>query len=57
MGRPTLNVIDLKIRLSPETRDRIKALVGNYRIASFIREAIENELRRRESDLKQNRED
>ncbi len=49
MGRPPLNVKDIKIRLSPETRSRIEALVGNYQIAAFIREAIERELVRREA--------
>ncbi len=49
MGRPPLNVKDIKIRLSPETRSRIEALVGNYQIAAFIREAIERELVRRET--------
>lgn len=50
MGRPPLNFKDIKIRLSPETKDRIEALVGNYQIAAFIRDAIERELRRRESE-------
>jgi hypothetical protein len=50
MGRPPLNVKDIKIRLSPETLERIKSLVGNYKIAAFIREAIERELTRREAD-------
>jgi hypothetical protein len=50
MGRPPLNVKDIKIRLAPETRERIRALVGNYGIASFIREAIDRELARREAD-------
>jgi predicted DNA-binding protein len=50
MGRPPLNVKETKIRLSPETRERIKALVGNYGIAAFIREAIDRELTRREAD-------
>jgi|GEM_PF-2013504 len=54
MGRPPLNVKDIKIRLSPETTERIKALVGNYRIASFIREAVENELVRREASAAKN---
>ncbi|NOV21502.1 hypothetical protein C6558_23195 [Ensifer sp. NM-2] len=48
MGRPPLNVKETKIRLSPATKERIKALVGNYGIAAFVREAIENELARRE---------
>lgn len=50
MGRPPLHIKETKIRLSPETRERIKALVGNYRIAAFIREAIDRELARREAD-------
>ncbi|MBD9628096.1 hypothetical protein IB279_34660 [Ensifer sp. ENS06] len=48
MGRPPLKLKETKIRLSLATRERIKALVGNYGIAAFIREAIENELTRRE---------
>ncbi|MGF9562932.1 hypothetical protein AAIH70_05420 [Neorhizobium sp. BT27B] len=50
MGRPPLNVEETKVRLSPETRARIKALVGNYQVAAFIREAIEKELRLREAN-------
>lgn len=49
MGRPPLNVEETKVRLSPATRERIKALVGNYQIAAFVREAVENELIRREA--------
>jgi predicted DNA-binding protein len=36
------------IRLSADTIQRIEALVGNRRLALFIREAVENELQRRE---------
>jgi Arc/MetJ-type ribon-helix-helix transcriptional regulator len=36
------------VRLPVETIKKIEALVGNRRVASFIREAVENELRRRE---------
>lgn len=50
MGRPPLKLKETKVRLSPAMRDRIKALVGNYGVAAFIREAIENELARREAD-------
>lgn len=50
MGRPPLNVKETKIRLTPETKERIVALVGNYQIAAFIREAIERELTRQESE-------
>jgi Arc/MetJ-type ribon-helix-helix transcriptional regulator len=36
------------VRLPVETIRKIQAMVGNRRIAGFIREAVENELRRRE---------
>jgi hypothetical protein len=48
MGRPPLNLKETKVRLPKATKERIKALVGNYGIATFIREAVENELVRRE---------
>lgn len=48
MGRPPLNVKETKVRLSPETRKRIEALVGRNRMAAFIREAIKEALDRRE---------
>jgi hypothetical protein len=48
MGRPPLNVKETKVRLSLEARERIKALVGTYGVAAFIREAVEHELERRE---------
>lgn len=48
MGRPPLKFQETKIRISSEMRARIQALVGNYRISAFIREAIEHELDRRE---------
>lgn len=47
MGRPPLGMKPTTIRLPIETLQRIEALVGNRRIALFIREAVENELRRR----------
>ncbi|WP_237235338.1 hypothetical protein [Sphingobium yanoikuyae] len=37
------------IRLPVETLQRVEALVGNRRIALFIREAVENELARRDA--------
>jgi len=37
------------VRLSTDTISRIEALVGNRRLALFIREAVENELQRREN--------
>jgi hypothetical protein len=48
MGRPPLGMKPTTIRLSTETIRRIDALVGNRRLAVFIREAVENELKRRE---------
>ncbi len=48
MGRPPLNAIETKIRLTAVARARIVALVGEYRMAVFIREAIDAELERRE---------
>ena len=48
MGRPPLNVKMTAVRLSEETRERIRALVGDNGMAQFIREAVERELRRRE---------
>lgn len=48
MGRPPLNVKMTAVRLSEETRERIRALVGDSGMAQFIREAVERELRRRE---------
>jgi len=52
MGRPPLSK-DSKttltgVRLTDETRERIEALVGPNRMASFIREAVEEALNRRE---------
>lgn len=49
MGRPPLNFLETKVRLSFETRERIASLVGNYQISAFIREAVEKELERREA--------
>jgi len=48
MGRPPLGMKPTTVRLPLETIRKIEALVGNRRIAGFIREAVENELRRRE---------
>ncbi|KTE46383.1 MULTISPECIES: hypothetical protein [unclassified Sphingopyxis] len=49
MGRPPLGMKPTTIRLSADTIRRIEALVGNRRLALFIREAVENELQRREN--------
>lgn len=56
MGRPPLNKDSgtrlTGVRLTEETRARIVALVGDNRMAAFIREAIERELERREQQQK-----
>jgi hypothetical protein len=48
MGRPPLNVITTQVRLSADARQRIQNLVGRNQMSVFIREAVDNELRRRE---------
>jgi hypothetical protein len=52
MGRPPLGMKPTTIRLPTETIQRIETLVGNRRLAAFIREAIDNELQRRENPEK-----
>jgi hypothetical protein len=53
MGKPPLNkdseTKPTQVRLTADLRARIEAAAGPNRMASFIREAIENELVRRES--------
>ncbi|WHO37631.1 hypothetical protein PMI04_013775 [Sphingobium sp. AP49] len=49
MGRPPLGMKPTTIRLTTDTIRRIESLVGNRRLALFIREAVENELKRREN--------
>jgi hypothetical protein len=49
MGRPPLGMNPTTVRLSVDTIRRIKALVGNRRVAVFIREAVERELQQRET--------
>jgi Arc/MetJ-type ribon-helix-helix transcriptional regulator len=48
MGRPPMNVKETKVRLNDDQPERIEALVGKNRMAEFIREAVERELKRRE---------
>ena len=48
MGRPPMNVKPTMVRLTEDVRSRIVALVGANRMAGFIREAVEAELKRRE---------
>ena len=53
MGRPPLGLKPTTVRLPLETIRRIEALEGKQRrLATFIREAIENELERRENQQK-----
>lgn len=48
MGRPPMQLKPTVVRLPIEALDRIEALVGKNRMAEFIREAVERELKRRE---------
>ncbi len=48
MGRPPLGVKPTMVRLTEDVRRRIVALVGDNRMAAFIREAVDAELERRE---------
>jgi hypothetical protein len=54
MGKPPLDkdskTKPTQIRMTAETRARISSLVGDYGMAKFIREAINNELERRENE-------
>jgi metal-responsive CopG/Arc/MetJ family transcriptional regulator len=52
MGRPPLNVKPVFVRLPEDMPQRIDALVGKNKRAAFIREAIENELNRRQKAAK-----
>jgi hypothetical protein len=49
MGRPPLNVRPIVIRLPVAAIARIRELVGESGLAQFVREAVENELKRREA--------
>lgn len=48
MGRPPLKVRKTTIRLPEDIFDRITALVGERRMAEFIRDAVMAEVERRE---------
>lgn len=48
MGRPPLGVKETKVRLTLDQIARIDAVAGPNRMAQFIREAVENELKKRE---------
>jgi hypothetical protein len=46
MGRPPLKVSKTTVRLPVDATARIEALVGKQRVATFIREAVEEALKR-----------
>lgn len=48
MGRPALNLEETKVRLSAGAKARIIALVGENRMAAYIRDAVEEKLQRDE---------
>lgn len=52
MGRPPLGMKPTQVRLPADLRGRIEALVGQNQMAQFIREAVENEIDRRERSAK-----
>jgi Arc/MetJ-type ribon-helix-helix transcriptional regulator len=48
MGRPPMQLKPTVVRLPIEALERIESLVGKNRMAEFIREAVDRELKRRE---------
>lgn len=50
MGRPPMNVKPTLVRLTQEALDRIEKVAGPNQRAAFIREAVDNELDRREAE-------
>jgi predicted DNA-binding protein len=48
MGRPALKVKQTMVRLPEGIPERIDALVGNYRRAQFIREAVAEKIEKAE---------
>jgi predicted DNA-binding protein len=54
MGRPPLNVKSTNIRLPEGLGERIERLVGPQRRAAFIREVLEREVERLESEQRGN---
>lgn len=49
MGRPPLGMKATQVRLPADLRERIERLVGQNQMAKFIREAVENEIDKREA--------
>lgn len=52
MGRKPINAKATQVRLSPDARARIEAIVGPRGMARFIREAAEEKLARLEREAK-----
>ena len=50
MGRPALGLKQTSVRLPVDTLRRIEAVAGKHQLAAFIRQAVENELKRREAE-------
>lgn len=50
MGRPALGMKATQVRLPQDTLHRIDAVAGQYGRAGFIRQAVDAELAKRESD-------
>ena len=50
MGRPPLNVKSTNVRLPEGLGERIDKLVGRHRRAAFIRDVLEREVERLESE-------
>lgn len=54
MGRPPIKAsVKMNVRLTEEQRQRIEALVGNYGISAFIRDAVDEKLERDAKPLEQ----
>lgn len=47
VGKPPLGVKKTTVRLPPEALAEIEGLVGKHRLATFIREAVQEALERR----------
>ena len=50
MGRPSLKVTPVLVRLPEGMPERIDAIAGKNKRAEFIREAVEKEVKRRERE-------
>ena len=50
MGRPAMNLEETKVRLTAGAKARIITLVGDNQMATFIRHAVDEAIRRAESE-------